>query len=205
MRGRDVVWKIGWAVVLAWIGAGVLATAEAGAGHSLLWSFFNLDPIVSQTSCGEEILPLSIYENISLYSLIIGFVLVFTAIFLEQKKVKLALCVVAVAPFMIWGYVNFLVDYDDIRRTIFNYNLQAEATLANIAEAQERYQSEQGKFIKDLKVLESHLAGAHGMDECVGIVELKVSFEHWSAVAQHRSSPDTVLWDSTSGSSLKKG
>ncbi len=204
MRGRGVVWKIGWAG-LAWIGAGVLATAEAGAVHPLLWSLFHLAPIVSQTSCGEEIIPLNIYENISLYSLITGFVLVFTAIFLEQKKVKLALCVVAVTPFMIWGYVNFLVDYDGIRRTIFNYNLQAEATLANIAEAQERYQSEQGNFIKDLKLLESHLAGAHGMDECVRIVELNVSFEHWSAVAQHRSSPDTVLWDNTSGSSLKKG
>jgi hypothetical protein len=204
MRGRGVVWKIGWAG-LAWIGAGVLATAEAAAGHPILSSLFHLAPIVSQTSCGEAIIPLNMYENISLYSLITGFVLVFTAIFLEQKKVKLALCVVAVTPFMIWGYVNFLVDYDGIRRTIFNYNLQAEATLANIAEAQERYQSEQGNFIKDLKVLESHLAGAHGMDECVRIVELNVSFEHWSAVAQHRSSPDTVLWDNTSGSSLKKG
>ncbi len=204
MQGRGVIWKIGLAG-LGWIGAGALATAEAGAGHPPLWSLFSLNPIVSQTSCGEKILPLNIYENISLYSLIMGFVLVFAAIFLEQKKVKMALWVVAVTPFMIWGYVNFLVDYDSLRRTIFLYNLQAEGTLANIAEAQERYQSEQGNFIKDLKVLESHLAGAHGMDECVRIVELNVSFEHWSAVAQHRSSPDTVLWDSTSGSSLKKG
>jgi len=164
-----------------------------------------LSPTIAQASCGEGIMPLSLYEDISLYSLIAGFVLVFAAIFLEKKKVKLGLGVAAVLPFLAWGYVNFLVDYDKIRKTIFNYNVQAEATLANIAEAQERYQSEQGNFITDLKVLESHLAGAHGMDECVRIVELNASFGNWSAVAQHYSSPDTVRWDSTSGSSLKKG
>ncbi len=164
-----------------------------------------LSPTIAQASCGEEIIRLSLYEDISLYSLIAGFVLVFAAIFLEKKKVKLGLGVAAVLPFLAWGYVNFLVDYDKIRKTIFNYNVQAESTLANIAEAQERYQSEQGNFITDLKALESHLAGAHGMDECVRIVELNASFGHWSAVAQHYSSPDTVRWDSTSGSSLKKG
>lgn len=164
-----------------------------------------LSPTLVQASCGEKIIRLSLYENISLYSLIIGFALVFGAIFQEKKKIKLVLGMTAILPFLAWGYVNFLVDYDNLRKTIFNYNAQAEATLANIAEAQERYQSEQGNFITDLKVLESHLAGAHGMDECVKIVELNASFEHWSAVAQHFSSPDTVRWDSTSGSSLKKG
>jgi hypothetical protein len=164
-----------------------------------------LYPTLVQASCGQEIISLGVYEDISLYSLIAGFVLVFAAIFLEKKKVKLGLGMAAVLPFLAWGYVNFMVDYDEIRKTIFNYNVQAEATLANIAEAQERYQSEQGAFITDLKVLESHLAGAHGMDECVRIVELNASFEHWSAVAQHYSSPDTVRWDNTSGSSLKKG
>jgi hypothetical protein len=164
-----------------------------------------LSPTLAQASCGEKIIPLSLYEDISLYSLIAGFILVFAAIFLEKKKLKLGLGVAAVLPFLAWGYVNFMVDYTKIQKTIFNYNVQAEATLANIAEAQERYQSEQGSFITDLKVLESHLAGAHGMDECVRIVELNASFGHWSAVAQHYSSPDTVRWDSTSGSSLKKG
>lgn len=162
-------------------------------------------PTLAQASCGEKIIRLSLYEDISLYSLIAGFALVFAAIFLEKKKFKLGLGIAAVLPFLAWGYVNFLVDYTKIQKTIFNYNVQAEATLANIAEAQERYQSEQGSFITDLKVLESHLAGAHGMDECVRIVELNASFGHWSAVAQHYSSPDTVRWDNTSGSSLKKG
>jgi hypothetical protein len=164
-----------------------------------------LTPVFAEASCGEKVMPLSFYEDASLYSLIIGFILVFAAIFLEKKKTKMGLGLAAVVPFLVWGYVNFMVDYDKIRKTIFNYNAQAEATLANIAEAQERYQSEQGNFITDLKVLESHLAGAHGMDECVKIVKLNASFEHWSAVAQHSSSPDTVRWDSTSGSSLKKG
>jgi len=204
MRGHRVAFKVRLAVC-ALLGAGAPATAEAGMGHNSLTGLFSLNPIIAQTSCGEAIPALSLYETISLYSLITGFVLVFSAIFLEQKKVKVGLSVAAVLPFLVWGYVNFLVDYDQIRRTIFNYNLQAEATLANIAEAQERYRSEQGNFITDLTVLESHLAGAHGMDECVRIVELNVSFEHWSAVAQHYASPDTVRWDSTSGSSLKKG
>ena len=164
-----------------------------------------LRPDLVEASCGEDILSLSWYENISTYSLIAGFALVFAAIFLEKKTIKLALGLAATVPFLVWGYVNFLVDYEEIRKTIFKYNIQAEATLANIAEAQERYQSEQGNFITDLKVLESHLAGAHGMDECVKIIELNASFNHWSAVAQHYSSPDTVRWDSTSGSSLKKG
>jgi hypothetical protein len=162
-------------------------------------------PTLTQAACGEEILSLSVYEDISLYSLVAGFILVFAAIFTEKKAIKVSLGVAALLPFLAWGYVNFMVDYTKIQKTIFTYNLQAEATLANIAEAQERYQDEQGSFITDLKVLESHLAGAHGMDECVRIVELNASFEHWSAVAQHYSSPDTVRWDSTSGSSLKKG
>jgi len=164
-----------------------------------------LCPTLAQAACGEEFISLSFYENVSLYSLVAGFILVFGAIFVEKKKVKLGLGVAALLPFLAWGYVNFGVDYTKIQKTLFTYNLRAEATLANIAEAQARYQSEQGAFITDLKVLESHLAGAHGIDECVRIVELNASFGHWSAVAQHYSSPDTVRWDSTSGSSLKKG
>ena len=158
-----------------------------------------------QMQCGTKIMPLDLYETASSISLVVGFVLVLAAILLDKRGLKISLWVAAVVPFMVWGYVNLVVDYDGLHRTIFNYNLQAEATLANIAEAQERYQSEQGAFITDLKVLESHLAGAHGMDECVRIIELNASFDHWSAVAQHVSSPDTVGWDNTSGSALKKG
>lgn len=201
MRNRNISIKTGLTALLIF-GAGITGNEEL---RNLLLGLLSPDNAWAQTSCGEKLLSLGLYEDISMYSLISGFVLVFSAIFLEKKKVKLSLSAVAILPFLIWGYVNFMVDYDKIRKNIFNYNVQAEATLANIAEAQERYHSEQGSFITDLNVLESHLAGAHGMDECVKVIELNASFGHWSAVAQHHSSPDTVRWDSTSGSSLKKG
>jgi len=201
MRKRNISIKTGLTALLIF-GAGITGNEEL---RNLLLGLLSPDNAWAQTSCGEKLLSLGLYEDISMYSLISGFVLVFSAIFLEKKKVKLSLSAVAILPFLIWGYVNFMVDYDKIRKNIFNYNVQAEATLANIAEAQERYHSEQGSFITDLNVLESHLAGAHGMDECVKVIELNASFGHWSAVAQHHSSPDTVRWDSTSGSSLKKG
>ena len=57
-----------------------------------------LSPTFAYASCGEEILPLKLYEDISFYSLIVGFVLIFAAIFLEKKKVKLSLGVAAVLP-----------------------------------------------------------------------------------------------------------
>ena len=201
MRKRNISIETGLTALLIF-GAGITGNEEL---RNLLLGLLSPDNAWAQTSCGEKLLSLGLYEDISMYSLISGFVLVFSAIFLEKKKVKLSLSAVAILPFLIWGYVNFMVDYDKIRKNIFNYNVQAEATLANIAEAQERYHSEQGSFITDLNVLESHLAGAHGMDECVKVIELNASFGHWSAVAQHHSSPDTVRWDSTSGSSLKKG
>ena len=175
-------------VLLAWGGPGALYAESGSAAH-----------------CGEKIIPLKLYDDVSLYSLAAGFVLVFAAIFIEKKAIKIGLAGLAALPFLVWGYVHFLVDYDAISKTTFKYNLQAEATLANIAEAQGRYKSENQSYLKNLQELESHLSGAHGMDECVKILELNVGFDHWSALAQHRSSPDTVRWDSTSGSSLKKG
>ncbi len=171
--------------------------------------FLKLNLYVSQTGevadCGKKIVPLEIYDKISLYALGAGFILFLIAILLDNKTVKKVFFAMGVIPLCIWAYVNFLVDYDEIRRTIFNYNIQAESTLANIAEAQDRYKSEQETYIKDLKELTSHLSGSHGIDECVRINELNVSWDHWSAEAQHVSSPEAVKWDSTSGSSLKKG
>ena len=48
----------------------------------------------------------------------------------------------------------------------------AEATLANIAEAQDRYKSEQGTYIGNLRKLYSHIGGAGGMNECVKILSV---------------------------------
>ena len=81
----------------------------------------------------------------------------------------------------------------------------AEATLANIAEAQDRYKSEQGTYIGNLRMLYSHIGGAGGMNECVKILSINAGFDHWRAEATHLSSPETVIWDSRAGTSLKKG
>ena len=98
-----------------------------------------------------------------------------------------------------------MVDYPSLKKEIFSYNAMAEATLANIAEAQDRYKSEQGTYIDDLRKLYSHIGGAGGMNECVKILSVKAGFDHWRAEAAHLSSPETVIWDSRAGTSLKKG
>ncbi len=145
------------------------------------------------------------YVTMSTAGLVAGFILVFLAILLDNKKVKGLCWALAVIPFGVWGYVNFFVDYTQIQKTIFNLDVRAEQTLSNIAEAQDRFMSEQEEYIKDLSKVKSHLAGAHGLDECVEILDLTVAFDHWDASAKHVSSPNIIKWDSTSGSSLKKG
>jgi hypothetical protein len=98
-----------------------------------------------------------------------------------------------------------MVDFTDLKKNVFAYNALAEGTLANIAEAQDRYKSEQGVFLKDLQELYSHIAGSHGINPCVRILKINAGFSQWIAEAKHVSSPDTIKWDSSSGSSLKKG
>jgi hypothetical protein len=169
------------------------------------WTFLSQTLVTAGSGCGTKPLAFSVYEQISLYSLIAGFVLLFASIFIEKKALKYSLGGLCVLPFLAWAYVNYGVDYQQIRKDIFKHNVQAEATLANIAEAQDRYKSEQGEFIKDIGSITSHLAGSQGLNECVELLSLEVSFEHWSASAKHVSSPETIYWDSTSGSSLKKG
>ncbi len=155
--------------------------------------------------CGEKVRPPEFYKSLSLYSLIAGFVLFFCGIFLDKKPVKLSLWSFALAPLGIWVYANFIVDYAHINKTFFNYNVAAESALANLAEGQDRYKDEMGVYLKDLNKLYSHLAGAHGVDPCVRILELKVSGNDWSATASHVYSSEKVTWKGKSGSSLKKG
>ena len=97
-----------------------------------------------------------------------------------------------------------MVDFTELKKNVFAYNALAEGTLANIAEAQDRYKSEQGVFLKDLQELYSHVAGSHGINPCVRILKINAGFNQWIAEAKHVSSPDTIKWDSSSGSSLKK-
>ena len=111
----------------------------------------------------------------------------------------------AFIPFSGWVYVSFFVDYNSLKKEIFNHNSMSEATLANIAEAQDRYKSEQGSYISDLRKIYSHIGGAGGMNECVKILNVQAGFDHWRAEAGHVASPDTVIWDSRAGTSLNKG
>ncbi len=182
---------------------------SARAQNSLLLSesagSHNLVGVGEGADCGEKVRPAEFYESLSLYSLIAGFGLFFCGIFLEKKPLKLSLWGFALAPLGIWVYANFFVDYAHLNKTLFNYNVAAESALANIAEGQERYKDEMGFYLKDLNKLYSHLAGAHGVDPCVKILELKVAGNDWSATASHVYSSGKVTWKGKSGSSLKKG
>jgi len=156
-------------------------------------------------NCGEKPVSVKIYEQISLYALISGFGLLFAGILIDKKSLKTGFLSLSIIPFIAWGYANFFVDYEKFEKIEYNYKLQAENTLANIAEAQDRYKSERDTYIKELAVLESHISGAHGMDECVNIVNLEATWDHWSAGAKHINGSSTVYWDSEIGSSLKRG
>ena len=176
--------------------------------HSLLIVFISFfgSPILSIAGeCGEAIKPVSYYNNISLYSLIAGFGLVFIGIISDVKLIKNTSFVCAFLPFVLWTYVHFMVDFTELKKNVFAYNALAEGTLANIAEAQDRYKSEQDIFLKDLQQLYSHTAGSQGINPCVRILKITAGFKHWAAEAKHISSPDTIRWDSNIGSSLKKG
>ncbi len=161
--------------------------------------------IFGQSSCDEKIPALGIYEQISQYSIWAALLFAIAGILLEQKIWKRVLLLLAALPLVSWGYVNFMVDYTSLKTEIFTYNAMAESTLANIAEAQDRYKSEQGTYIGDLRKLYSHIGGAGGMNEWVKILNVQAGFDHWSAAARHVSSPDTITWDSRAGTSLKKG
>ncbi|MBT3510319.1 MAG: hypothetical protein HN472_12350 [Nitrospina sp.] len=158
-----------------------------------------------QSSCGEKIPALGNFELISQYSLGLAVVVLILGILFDHKIWKKVLLVLALVPFAGWMYVNFFVDYNKLKKDIFNHNAVAEATLANIAEAQDRYKSEQSTYIGDLRKIYSHIGGAGGMNECVKILNVQAGVDHWRAEAGHISSPDTVIWDSRAGTSLKKG
>ncbi len=161
--------------------------------------------VISQSDCGEKIPDLQIYEPIAQYSIWAALLFAVVGILLDQKIWKRVLLILAVFPLAAWGYVQFMVDYASLKKEIFTYNAMAEATLANIAEAQDRYKSEQGTYMEDLRKIYSHIGGAGGMNECVKILSVQAGFDHWRAEAEHLASPDTVIWDSRAGTSLKKG
>lgn len=185
------------------------ATAPSGYGLSLPLTAHSANSAIvadaNLEACGEKVFPVSFYENLSLYSLIAGFAFVILGILLDKKSVKYGFFGVAILPLAVWAYVHFGIDFERINRLTFNYNATAEQTLANIAEAQDRYKSEHDTFLTDLDKLDSHMAGAHGIDPCIKILKIEATWNFWSAEAQHVSSPGKVTWDSKTGSSLKKG
>jgi len=179
-----------------------------GQSNISSWGIFSSNQLpadVSSRECGEKVQSAKYFSNVSLYSLIAAFGFVFAGIFIDKKALKLGIWSVSVIPFILWVYINYFVDYERMKRLEFTYNATAENTLANIAEAQDRYKSEQDTFFKDLDQLYSHMAGSHGINECVKILKIEAEWNHWSAQAKHVSSPDKVIWDSRTGSSLKKG
>lgn len=193
-------------LILFCLFAGVGKSAPAsGLGHWTVPVSIGVTGESVVPDCGEKSRPTEFYQNLSLYSIIAGFGFLVVGFLLDNKKLKIPLFILAVIPLGAWVYVHFFVDFEAVKRTLFTYNAAAERTLANVAEAQDRYKSEHDKFLKDLRKLYSHMAGAHGLDACVKILKIEATWNHWSAVAQHVSSPDQIVWDSRTGSSLKKG
>ena len=168
-------------------------------------TIFMFSGIIGASDCGDPIKPLSYFDEVSRYSLLICFGLFVIGILIDKKPWKVIALSLSILPLAVWGYVQFMVDFTDLKKNVFAYNALAEGTLANIAEAQDRYKSEQGVFLKDLQELYSHVAGSHGINPCVRILKINAGFSQWIAEAKHVSSPDTIKWDSSSGSSLKKG
>ena len=168
-------------------------------------TLFIFPNIIGASDCGDIIKPLSYFEKVSRYSLFICFGLFVIGILLDRKLGKVIALSLSILPLAVWGYVQFMVDFTELKKNVFSYNALAEGTLANIAEAQDRYKSEQGVFLKDLQELYSHVAGSQGINPCVRIIKINAGFNQWIAEAKHVSSPDTIRWDSSSGSSLKKG
>ena len=103
--------------------------------------------------------PSHILIKVSRYSLFICFGLFVIGILIDKKPWKVTALSLSILPLAVWGYVQFMVDFTDLKKNVFAYNALAEGTLANIAEAQDRYKSEQGVFLKDLQELYSHVAG----------------------------------------------
>ena len=159
----------------------------------------------SNPNCGNRVLSVNFYDQISYYSLALGFAIIFIATFIDKKKIKTGLFILSVLPFIAWVYVHFFVDFNQIKKAIFNYDLMAENTLANIAEGQERYKSENNAYLKDLEQLYSHIAGSHGINPCIQVLTIRTYHDHWTGTVQHVSSPNKISWNSRIGSSLKKG
>jgi hypothetical protein len=183
----------------------ILVVSSAGANPALYNILEQSLLAAGAGACGEKILASATYQQISQFSIIAGVVLLISGILLDKKAVKMALFSLSLVGLGAWSYIHYGINFDEVNRQTFTYNSIAEQTLANIAEAQDRYKSENDTYLKDLNKLYSHMAGSHGIDQCVDILKIDATWNQWTAVAKHVSSPEKVVWSSKSGSSLKKG
>ena len=107
------------------------------------WGAFSSTQILNANSgnpCGEKSKAGKYYFRRLLYiPSSPGFILVFGGIFADKKALKFGVWGLAVFPFALWTYVNYFVDFQHTQKISFAYDTVAENTLANIAEAQDRY------------------------------------------------------------------
>ena len=80
------------------------------------------EPPKDASHCGEPIRPLEFYDRISRYALIAGFVFILPAIVINNKKGKGALIVLGSVFLLGWGYLNFGINYQAIKKNIFQYS-----------------------------------------------------------------------------------
>ena len=78
--------------------------------------------IIAQTTCGEKIPDLIIYDHIAQYSIWIALSFLIGGILLEKKYIKRILMALVLLPLLAWGYVQFVVDYASLKKEIFAYN-----------------------------------------------------------------------------------
>jgi len=78
--------------------------------------------VLGQTSCGEKIPQLGIFDQISQYALWMALALMIPGVLFDHKFWKKALLIMALVPFAGWAYVNFFVDYNSLKKEIFNHN-----------------------------------------------------------------------------------
>ena len=78
---------------------------------------------LGQSSCGEKIPALGIFDQISQYALWLALAFMIPGIIFDHKIWKKTLLLLAILPFVAWAYVNFFIDYNSLKKEIFNHNI----------------------------------------------------------------------------------
>ena len=75
--------------------------------------------IVIGDECGDLIKPLSFYNTISTYALILCFALFFIGILIDRKIIKISALSLSILPLLVWGYVQFMIDFSEIKKDVY--------------------------------------------------------------------------------------